>query len=274
MSEIKYLIVMDWDGCGNSATGGPGVHWILEGVKDLALCIEELNRKAPEWGFVLDTGRDYHYGLALVEALGLMETNLGLWSGFEGGLVLCQHKNPWKPIFHKVVTNEYLEARNSLNAYLLPIILGIGGAEEVKEVCLTYNPPPGTKIEGFYNFILGEIRGRRELEKLTHSSSKSAVDFSPFNGGKEDTIFKLCSLNSVIPKNVFYIGDGGSDAKVFPRVGLSGAPGNANDEVKKAAKVAAKEAAPWGTIALIRHHVFGDKWGIEGIKEEWDGTLL
>lgn len=265
---VKHLIVMDWDGCGNSATGGPGVRWILEGVKDLALCIGELNRKAPEWGFVLDTGRDYHYGLALVEALGLMETNPGLWSAFEGGLVLCQHSLPWRPVLHPSVTKEYMVARTELREFLLPKITERGGAEEEKEVYLTFNPPPDMSIEDFYRRILEHVQGRAELELFNCGHSQTAVDFAPQNGGKEHTIQEIADRNDVLLSNIFYIGDAGSDVRVSPMVGAFGAPGNASEKVKQAAGVVAKEAAPRGTVALIRHHVFGDKWGIEGIEPE------
>lgn len=263
----EKLIVLDWDGVCNGI-GGPGIRWNARGVADLADCIAEVKGITPEYGFAVLTGRDYRYGLAIVEALGLLETNPGLVSGFENGLILGAHTVPWTLRILEIVTEEYLKVRERLGEHLRPIIASAGGKEEAKDVMLTFNPPGGMAIGAFYTFLLAKIEGMYSLELVHCSHSNSAVDFGPKGGGKEDTIISLCSANGIALDQAFYIGDGSSDIEAFKKVGRSGAPDNASEKVKEAASVVAKEAAPWGTVALIRHHVFGDKWGIEGIEPE------
>lgn len=265
--EVSRLFVLDWDGVGNSKKGGPLVPWNVEALPLLVRAISDVRAKTPQWGFVLDTGRNSEYGLAVAELLGLGENNPGLWSGFEGGLVLCQHTTPWRPVYHpSLVTEEYVRAIKSLEGILLPKVLELGGAKEYKELYLTLNPPLGMPIESFYDWIQDQVQNRTELEYVSCEHSGSAVDFAPHQGAKEDTIEELAARNGVALGDICYFGDGGTDIAVGQKVGTFGSPNNAPDRVKEAADLIATLDAPRGTVDLIRRIALGKKDGIVGLE--------
>lgn len=254
MKTIEYLSILDFDGCCNSQTGGPGVPWDLSGMNTLAKTIA---RVPDNFGVCLLTGRGAQYGLAVSEALGLVKYHPGLWSGFEGGLIMAQHLPDWPCEYSKCVTKEYLEARETLDITLTSAIKKRGGKQERKEVCLTYNPPPGMSLDELLGMVKEFVRDLNLTETVNCTRTNSAVDIWPKGGSKEENILDLCRRNGVDPKNVFYVDDAKSGIPVFDVVGYSGAPFTKSQDVWNKAQFRAPDlgSAPRETAWVIKSFV-------------------
>ncbi|MFA4880768.1 MAG: hypothetical protein WC650_04070 [Candidatus Doudnabacteria bacterium] len=254
MKEIKYSVVLDFDGCCNSRTGGPGILWDLVGMAELAKTIAEV---PTSFSVCLLTGRGVQYGFAISEALGLIKSHFGHWSGFEGGLIMAQHTPSWLCEYADCVTQEYLDAREILNITLVSEIKKRGGKQEKKEVCLTYNPPDGGSLDELLKIVQDYIGDLKLAEIVKCTRTNSAVDIWPVGGSKEKNILDLCYRNGVDPQNVIYVDDAKSGIPVFGAVGQSGAPFTNAKEVWDAAKIHApnKGSAPLETAWVIRSFV-------------------
>ena len=251
MGKIKYLDILDFDGCCNSRTGGPGVPWNLSGMEILAKTIAGV---PDNFGVCLLTGRGAQYGFAVAESLGLIKYHPGLWSGFEGGLIMAQHRPDWPCEFIACVTKEYLEAREDLDIALTPAILKRGGRQEKKEVCLTYNPPEGMSLDELLEMVKEFAQDLNLTEIVNCTRTNSAVDIWPLGGSKENNILEICKRNNVDTENVLYVDDALSGLPVFKVVGYSGAPYNVPKEVGEAAKFWAPSysgSAPYETAWII-----------------------
>lgn len=255
----KKLIALDWDKCCNGE-GGPGVPWDLNGLATLGATIADVAKKG--FGVCMLTGRGSAYGLAVVEALGLVEHHPGLWSGFEGGLIMSQHTPAWPCEYAACVDDEYMGARETLEKTLTPGIINRGGKQEKKEICLTYNPPPEMSLGELLKMVKMFVEDAWLNGLVNCTRTNSAVDIWPKGGSKEDNILELCRRNGVDPKNTIYIDDAPGGIPVFNVVGFSGAPANASPEVKDAAGVVAKSVGPYGVSQIIRFVACDDDSGI------------
>lgn len=255
MKKIEYLSILDFDGCCNSQTGGPGVPWNLSGMKELAKTIA----KVPDnFGVCLLTGRGAPYGLAVAEALGLIKYHPGLWSGFEGGLIMARHLPDWPCEYSKCVTKEYLEEREILDITLTSAIKKRGGKQEKKEICLTYNPSSDMSLDELLKMVKEFVEDLHLTNLVNCTRTNSAVDIWPLGGSKENNILEICKKNGVDPKNVLYVDDAKSGIPVFEVVGYSGAPYNVPKEVREAAKFQAPSysgSAPYETAWIIETFV-------------------
>jgi len=250
----RYLNILDFDGGCNSRTGGPGVPWDLSGMDVLATTIAEVPKG---FGVCLLTGRGAQYGLAVAEALGLVKYHSDLWSGFEGGLVMAQHRSDWSCELTTCVIKEYLEAREDLDITLTAAIKKRGGMKEKKEVCLTYNPPDDMSLDELLKLAQEFVENLHLTELVNCTRTNSAVDIWPLGGSKKNNILELCHKNGVDPKNTLYIDDASSGIPVFEVVGYSGAPFTDSKDVWKAVQFRTPDlqSAPMETAWVIKSFV-------------------
>lgn len=264
--QIKNLFLLDWDGSVNGV-GGPGEPWDLEGIIELKNKIKEVRGKAPKWGFALATGRSDDYGYAAVESLGFKETNLEIWSFFENGGIFRKHEN-WEMKYHPLITEEVIKALELFDKEIMPALFSLGGQKEDKKICRTIAAPDGKKIEEFFEEAKKIFEAQDEASPIVFKNlfemkcGGSAIDFVAKGLGKKAGALYLAKLNKIKTENMVAIGDSTADLDMFGVAGSSGAPANAKDNVKEAAKVVARDKWPYGVVEIIDYYVFNNKKGV------------
>lgn len=204
---------------------------------------------------VLCSGR----GIGFIEG---MLTNIGFppinfWSVAENGVfILDLRSNALKlnPIVGKNIT----ELQKISQGIIPDLLEKVGGKREPgKEICISLNPPFGTKIEKFFEIVKKRLSQFEKAVELTHSTT--AVDITPKGANKKSGLIFAAKKSAVELGNILYIGDTKGDFPAFEVAGYTACPSNATKECRQLIKSRDGYISPFtdskGLTDIISHFI-------------------
>ena len=69
-----------------------------------------------------------------------------------------------------------------LDAALTGLVVKMGGRQEAKDVCLTYNPPDGMPLDDLLTFFKEALADLHLTNRFDVTRTNSAVDIGPKSG--------------------------------------------------------------------------------------------
>ncbi len=226
MNKIK-IVCTDIEGC--LREGGKFIPNDLVGLQK----IQEYQLQALDDltlpPIVLCSGR----GIGFMEG---MLTNIGFppagfFSVAENGVFIFNsrdHKLELNPIVGKNIT----ELQKISQGIMPDLLEKVGGKRELgKEICISLNPPFGTKIEKFFEIVKKRLSQFEKVVELTHSTT--AVDITPKGANKKSGLKFATKKSGVSLKDILYIGDTKGDLPGFEVAGYTACPSNATEKCKK-----------------------------------------
>jgi Cof subfamily protein (haloacid dehalogenase superfamily) len=193
-----------------------------------------------------------------------VKTELGIENGvyFNGGLVHYQNKQIYAtPLHNETVTNvtKTLSEHNIPTIFhtehdlvsfapipenLLPVLkkFDFPAIEVVTEDTWSQITHPVFQLNAFMNHTLESLIKQEFTECLIYRWDNLAVDLQRRDSDKSIGALALLDYLGISPEHAVHFGDGGNDIGMFDSLGYSVAMGNANDEVKKHAKIVTRPA--------------------------------
>ncbi|MDP8078814.1 HAD family hydrolase [Phocoenobacter skyensis] len=232
------MFILDIDGC---ITDGKGQPIDLISLNQLKQQIHKA-----EQGTMLCTGRSALYVEAIAQML-----DLKTWCICENGAYIY-HTETEEIIYNPNITPETKQHLKEIQEILttLPEFANISKIELGKEICISLNPI-GVSIEYLYNLILDKV----DLKGVHIAHSTTAVDITPLNVNKGNTLLWLSKEFNINLKDAISVGDTMGDISFMELCKQKACPNNASQQVKDIVDFVAKSTSTKGLIEIYQYYL-------------------
>lgn len=244
------LIVCDIEGC---LTPGKGKPLNLDALAAIRQYNRESKKQKQVPPITLCTGRSLPYVEAMMQAIegyipAICENGAGLYDPVDGDYQL-----------HPLITPQTKKQMTGAKSIIYEDIINNFKAkiEWGKDFVISINPPPTMVIEAFFEIVQDTLK-RHDIDMyITHSAS--AIDITPKGINKFSGLQLLLDKLEISLEEVTVIGDTKGDFPVLKNIGVSAAPNNATDEVKKIVDYVSDYENGNGVVDIIKHCIFLNK---------------